>query len=300
MLLIVILYALWAASISSSKILLTYTSPIFMTGIRMVISGVLLLGYQYFYAHQHFQFDRKHIHYYAQIIVFGILISYFLRFWALEYITATKLLFLYNLAPFMTSLHSYFFLNEKMSRAKWLGMGIGTIGLIPMLITSSREEASLGEFFFISWPEIAVIFSVITNSYSWVVIRKLIREKNYSPLMVNGICMFAGGALALVIAFMWEGPCLVHNPLEFAAWLLFVILISNIIAHNLYAHLLHRYTATFLSFAGFMGPLFAALYGWLFFNEKVTWHLYVSTIIVFIGLYIFYKDEMRETIEVDA
>lgn len=300
MILIVVLYALWAASISASKILLTYTSPIFMTGIRMVLSGAVLLSFQYFYSHEHFHFNRKHIHYYLQIIVFGILISYFLRFWALEYITATKLLFLYNLAPFMTSLHSYFFLNEKMTRTKWLGMAIGTVGLLPMLGSCTKAETSLTDFFCLSWQDIAVIISVLTNSYSWVVMRKLIREQQYSPMMVNGICMFAGGAIALVIAFIWEGPCVVTHPLEFAAWLVFVIIISNIIAHNLYAYLLRSYTATFLSFAGCMGPLFAALYGWLFFDENVTWHLYVSTVIVFMGLYIFYKDEMRESIEVDV
>lgn len=296
MILIVILYALWAASISSSKELLLYCTPIFMTGARMTIAGALLLAYQYFYAHHHFNFHKKDTYLYAQMIIFGILISYILRFWALEDISATKLMFIYNLAPFTTSLHSYFFLKEKMSSRKWWGMAIGCIGLIPMLLTSSNKEAATGEFYFISWQEFAVFISVITNSYSWIVMRKLVRDNGYSPMMVNGICMFIGGLLALLIALPTEGPVYVTSIVPFMSWLIFIIIISNIICHNLYGHLLRDYSATFLSFAGFMGPLFAALYGRLFFGETVTWHLYVSTIIVFAGLYIFYKDELREVI----
>lgn len=294
MVLIVILYALWAASISSSKILLSYSSPIFLTGIRMVVAGLLLLGYQYFYARHHFRFHKEHTYLYAQIIVFGILISYFLRFWALEYITATKLLFLYNLAPFMSALHSYFFLGERMTTRKWTGMAIGFIGLLPILINSSAQEQALGNFCFISWPEIAVVLSVVTNSYSWIIMRKLVRDEQYSPMMINGICMTLGGFIALLIALPLEWPCPVTNVWAFIGWLAFIIVISNIVSHNLYGYLLRDYTATFLSFAGFMSPLFAGLYGWLFFNETITWHFYASSIIVFIGLFLFYKDEIQE------
>lgn len=261
----------------------------------MFVAGLLLLGYQYFYGRQHFRFHTSHIYLYSQVIVFGILISYFLRFWALEYITATKLLFLYNLAPFMSALHSYFFLSERMSSRKWVGMLIGFVGLLPIFLNSTAQEKSLGDFFyFISWPELAVIVSVATNSYSWIVMRKLVRDEQYSPMMINGICMTLGGLLALIIALPLEGPCLVTDVWAFIGWLTFIIVISNIVSHNLYGYLLRDYTATFLSFAGFMSPLFAGLYGWLFFHETITWHFYASSIIVFIGLFLFYQDEIQD------
>jgi drug/metabolite transporter (DMT)-like permease len=63
----------------------------------------------------------------------------------------------------------------------------------------------------------------------------------------------------------------------------------------LYGYLLKKYTATFLAFAGFLGPLFSAFYGWLFLSEVITWHFYLSAVLVFAGLYMFYKHELEVT-----
>src|SRR5262245_36376825 len=116
MLLIVLLYALFAASVWSSKLLLSYTTPIFLTGIRMSLAGLILLGYQYLYAHEHFSFKRSHIGLYAQIILFGIYLTYILRFWGMIGMSASKAMFFFNLAPFLSSLYSYIFFDERMTK----------------------------------------------------------------------------------------------------------------------------------------------------------------------------------------
>lgn len=293
MILITILYALFGGSFTMGKVLLNYTTPFFLTGSRFFISGIILLAYQYFYAHKQFRFKKKHLWLYAQIIFFGIYITYLLRFWALQEMPSAKTCFLYNLSPFISSLYSYIFFNERMSGKQWLGLGIGCIGLLPILLTTSPAEQLVGEVSFLSFAEIAVILSVATHSYGWIVMRKLVRDKSYAPAMVNGLSMTVAGILALISSFLVEGFQLVSDPVPFAGGLAFVIITSNIICYNLYGHLLRTYTATFLSFAGFLGPLFAALYGWFFLGETITWHFYLSSIIVFIGLYLFYQDELQ-------
>ncbi len=295
MILIVILHALWAASVTTSKMLLDFTTPMFLTGIRMAIAGALLLGYQYIYAREHFIFKRKDFWLFVQVAFFGIFFSYSLRHWALEEVSAAKTMFLYNAAPFMSCLYSYFIFKERMSRNKWIGLFIGCIGVIPILMTSSPQEASLGEFLYVSWPELAIFISAAGHSYSWIVIRQLVRDRSYSPMMVNGFCMFTGGLLSLASAAVFEGCLTVsrENLVYFMLFLGFVILISNIICHTLYAYLLRQYTATFLSFTGFMSPLIAALYGWVLSGTVITWHYYVSSVVMFVGLYLFYKDELQ-------
>ena len=206
---------------------------------------------------------------------------------------SAKTMFLFNLAPFATALFSYFLLNERMSRKQWIGLFIGFIGFIPILMTSSSAEKSAGEAFLISWPEIAVLASVVSQSYTWILIRILMREASYSSTMINGLSMFIGGIGALLTAPFFEGIYPVTNTMEFLVLLILVTVIGSIVCQNLYAYLLTIYTATMLSFAGFVSPFFAAFYGWLWLNETTTWQFYASSIIVFIGLWLFYQDELK-------
>jgi drug/metabolite transporter (DMT)-like permease len=74
--------------------------------------------------------------------------------------------------------------------------------------------------------------------------------------------------------------------------MLLLIAISNLICYNLYGYLLKKYSVTFVSFAGFITPLFTALFGWWYLGEVVTWPFYVSAIIVFAGLCIFNQEEL--------
>lgn len=297
--LIVLLYALFSSSFVIGKALLHYTSPVFLCGIRMSLGGSLLLTYQYFYAHKHFRLKRKHMKYYIQLVIFGFYLTHIFRFWALNHMPSFKACFLYNIAPFFSAFYSYLFFREKMTQKQWLGLIIGFLGMAPMLITSSPGEAPLGEFAYISWPELALLVSVGTHSYSWIIMRKLIRDKSYSPMMVNGIGMTAGGMLALSTSFMMGSFWPVSSMWPFFGLLALTIIISNFICYNLYGYLLKSYTTTFLSFAGFLGPFFGALYGWTFLKETIGWPFYLSSIIVFVGLYLFYQDELDQRKEIE-
>lgn len=299
--LIFLLYALFATSFPISKMLLTYTPPIFLTAIRMIIAGSCLLAYQLLYKKRKLTIDPKNIWLYIQIILFGIYITYILRFWGLRDLSPSKTAFLFNMAPFFSALYSYFFLKEYMTRKQWLGLAIGFIGLIPILISSSKCNLSIGDFFCMSWPELAILAAVASHSYSWILMRSLVKDKSHSPATINGICMTIGGVMALITSLFAENIPHIDNMGTFITLLLAVIIISNIICHNLYGHLLRRYTATFLSLAGFLGPLLTTLYGWILatiapglsaLHETITWHFYASVFIVFIGLYLFYQDEL--------
>lgn len=294
--LIILMYALFSSSFSVGKVLLTYAPPIFLVGIRMILAGSILLAYYLFWLKHPINIKQKHYGLYLQIILLGIYAAYIFRFFGLKYLTSSKTAFLFNSSPFFTALYSHMVFGDKITKRQWIGLFIGFLGLIPILISSSPIEQEWGEFFFISWPELSILCAVALHAYSWIVVRKLVRDKAHTPMMVNGITMLGGGLLALVTAPFVENFALIIQPLTqvtFWEWLFFIIIVSNVICSNLYGHLLKKYSTTFLSFCGFLVPIFAALYGWGLLGEKISWHFYASCIIVFIGLYLFYKDELK-------
>ena len=77
-----------------------------------------------------------------------------------------------------------------------------------------------------------------------------------------------------------------------------LIVISNLLAYNLYGVLLKRFSATFLSFAGFSTPLITAFFGWFFLGEQITWGFVLCASVVFLGLGLFYQEELRHGLRI--
>lgn len=293
---VILLYALFAGVFTIAKTGLDYAQPFFLVGSRMFLAGLIMLAYQFFYNREKFIFNKVHFWRILRLSLFNIYLTNVFEFWGLKYLTSFKTCFIYSLSPFVSAILSYFMFSEKMSLKKWIGLIIGFTGFLPILIYgSSPTEEQAGSLFFLSWAEIAVMLAAISSVYGWILLKQLVQENDYSPFMANGLSMTLGGMMALTHSSFVEtwDPLPVTQFLPFLECALLLIAVSNLICYNLYGYLLKHYSATFISFAGFTTPLFTALFGWFFLGEVVTWPFYISTAIVFSGLYTFYQEELK-------
>ncbi len=293
--LVVLLYLLFASLFGLSKDTLNYTEPFFFIGSRMAFAGVLLLLHQLIFNRKAF---TKSLHI-PSLLLLGVLNIYLTNVaevWGIKHMVSAKACLLYSLSPFVAALVSYLMLKEKLNRKKFYGLCLGFLGLFPIFMAQSPSEVSIGKIAFISLPEIALLVAVICSVSGWVLLKKFVNDYEFSPLMANGASMLIGGILALIHSYLsgeaWN-PVPVTSMRPFIENSLFMCLISNIICYNLYAHLLKRYSATFMSFAGLMTPFFAAFFSWYFLNEQITWHYLASIIFFSIGLLVFYQEELK-------
>ena len=292
MYLLVILYALLAGTFSLGKVLLSYTQPIFLVGTRMTLAGGILLLYHAFTNKFRVRVQKNHILLFLQTTLFTIYIPYIFRYWGLVYLTSSKACLLYNFGPFISYALSYLICGEKVTFKKCLGLFIGFCGLLPIIGKSAHTSLSHVPFLL---PECALLISVSSMSYGWLIIHRMINVHGYAPSFVNGVSMFFGGLLAFFTALVVEPPeTFITDLVPFLCLLSIIVIISNLICHNLYGLLLKRFTPTMMSFAGSMSPLFAAFYGWLFMAEQLTFDFFMSLMTVFIGLSLFYHDELKQ------
>jgi drug/metabolite transporter (DMT)-like permease len=296
MLFVILLYALFASVFTIAKAGLEYSQPFFLVGSRMFLAGILMLSYQYIFQRTHFIFRKEHLWRIIRLAIFNIYLTNVFEFWGLKYLTSFKTCFIYSLSPFVSALFSYFMLAEKMNLKKWIGLIVGFIGFAPILLHETSVEEQAGHFFMLSWAEVAVMLAAICSVYGWILLKQLVDENGYSPFMVNGLSMVMGGSSALIHSLFTErwSPVPVTDYIPFFECALALIVISNLICYNLYGFLLKRYSATFISFAGFTTPLFTALFGWIYLGEIVYWPFYLSAFIVFIGLLTFYQEELKK------
>lgn len=298
MFLVFLLYGLFASVFTIAKTGLEYTQPFFLVGSRMMLAGLLMLGYQFWFKRNELKFNGIHIWRIVQLAVFNIFLTNAFEFWGLKYLSSSKTCFLYSLSPFVSALLSYMMFSEKMTSKKWLGLIIGFAGFIPILLSKTAQEESTGSFLFFSWAEASVMMAAICGVYGWILLKQLVKENGYSPITANGLSMLVGGTIAIINSVLTEdwNPIPVTQFLPFFECAILLIIISNMICYNLYGFLLKKYSATFMSFAGITTPLFAAIFGWFFLGDKeiFAWPFYISGAIVFFGLYIFYQEEIKQ------
>src|SRR4051812_15150275 len=102
MTLILLLHILFASTFTSGKFLSSQTSPVFLTGLRMFLGGIIVLVYLLIRSRKkEILFDWADWKSFAQIIFFGVYANYILRFWALAYLSSSKTCFLFNIQPFL-------------------------------------------------------------------------------------------------------------------------------------------------------------------------------------------------------
>jgi len=297
MYLVLILYALTGATFTLGDAVVRVMPPLLFIGIRMILAGLLLLGFVYAKHRDQFRFNKKDLPWFLGIIFFHIYLSFCTEFFSFQYLDSAKVALFYNFSPFITALFTYFIFKEVMTPRKWLGLTIGFSGLLLILESSAPTvESTLGNFGFISVAEIIALVSVTSACAGWIFLKKLTTNFNYSYIFVNGFGMFFGGILALFTSYNIEAwPTLNYVMYSFPFWrsLLLLILIGNVICFNLYGKLLQTYSTTMLSFFGFVTPLFTALFSWLWLGETVSYAFFATIILVAVGLYIFYQEELK-------
>ena len=286
---IFLMYAIFSTTLSLGKSVLQYGPIVTYIGLRMFFAGVLLLFYYRVILGKKITFKKRSDSIgFLNIALFGICASYILCFWALQHLSIAKSAFLLVLSPFFTAFFSWLHGFERFTSKKILGLTIGALGTIPILMSKTADEAAFASIFSLDIPEILSLISVALYSYSWIEFKRLM-DKGYDNSFINGLTMFLGGAATLVVAYFLDGWS--TGITQVNNWHSYMIYVAAIVAvgtfcFSFYGHILKRYSPTLISF-------FAALFGWIFLAEEISWIFGLALLIVSVGLYLFYQEELE-------
>lgn len=296
--LVCLLFFIWSSSFVLGKLALTYTTPVFLTSFRMILAGVILTGFLFIKKRSSFKLSKKQYLSLAILGFFSIFLTNICEYYGLKHLSAAKTCFIYSLSPFFTILLSYIHFKEKLNLQKCLGLLIGFLGFIPVLFLQPGFENLFSLSRFITLADLSVVFAVLFSVYGWILLRLLVKDQEMSPFLVNGISMVLGGFMALIQSFFFDSwhpwPVSDGQFMPFFTVVLAMTVTSNIICYNLYGYMLKKFTATFLSLAGLLSPIFASINSYIFLKEKPSLLIFGSTAVVIFGLWIIYKTEIKQ------
>ena len=249
--LLMILCVVYGLFFTMGKITLQFVAPVFFTGIRMILAGLVLLIYYYgFTSKIERRFTKKQWFYIFMVSLFGMYITNVSEFWGLQYVSVGKTSLIYCSYPIITALLSWMFFNETVTIKKVIGLCMAVLGFIPVLVGVEMSENISGTLGLFSYAEIELIIAAFATSLGWLFARNAITIANIDIIFLNAISMLLGGVMAMFHSYYVESwqPLPIYNMKNFLFCLFIVILLSNIICYNLHAYLLKKFTATYISF----------------------------------------------------
>lgn len=219
--------------------------------------------------------------------------------WSLQYLSAGKVAFIYNLSPFFSLFFSKLMFGEKVTWKKILGMTIACASISPLLTDETAQDvidttARLG---FLSVAEIVMIIASAATAFGWVIMKYLMdKRSDFNSYFLNGASLTIGGFFCFIqVWFSESAPYVVPGHMfDFVGYMVIMMVLQNLVAYNFNAYLLKIHSATLVILFSFVMPIITAVLGYILLSEPLTLEFFVCSIGVAVGLLIFYQQELAE------
>lgn len=269
--------AVWGASFICNDIALAHFSPLAITCWRVVLAAVAIL-----LICKHLQLsiptDRRSLTLFALIGVLNSAVPFTLIGWGQQTVNSAVTALLIATSPFFTLLMSHFMTgDDRFSRNRLFGLVVGFAGVALLfghgIVISTSSAAGM----------LAIILASACYSLSSLLIRKLAHLR--SLVIVAGSLLV--GAAVLLPVLLWQFPPWHQQAsVSSVAAILFLAIFPTATAYVLRAQIVQTNGAVFMSNAGYLIPLFATLWAWVFLSEVPTMIMWTAMLLIFTGIFV--------------
>ena len=268
-----------------------FVPPISLAFWRWAIVFMILLPFTYFPLKQNFKILVKE---YKKLFFLGAMgcgVCGAFPFLAGETTTVTNMGIIYTSSPIFIILISAIFFSEKISLTKMVGLASCLLGVLLIIIKGDLDlllnlNFTIGDI----WMLAASIGWALYSVY-------LFYWKSNLPIFQRFTLVAFFGAVSLLPFYVFE-EIMIKKTLfnsDFFVWTIFAAVSPGIIAFSMYTYLQKKLGASLTGFTLYIFTIYAAIYGYLFFNEKLETYHYVGTALVFFGVYLAKKNYETKT-----
>jgi drug/metabolite transporter (DMT)-like permease len=246
--------ALWGLNFVAAKVSLRYADPLFLATARMLTTGVVLLSVAAA-TNDRWVCQRKDVPMLATFALFNCFGLQALMYASQTHVSAGLAGIILYTYPIVTAIGARFYLDERLSVLKILGIVCGFAGVA--LVAGFGSGSGIGE---LEMSGAAVCWATGT----------LLFKKHLSGrdiYVVSGWAFIFAGVMAAV-ALVATGSFEVRSTAGLWWWLVYSIVGGSVLTNVVWLRLLRSQDAAVASAQLFMTPLFSLLFGWLLLSEK--------------------------------
>ncbi|WP_017727939.1 DMT family transporter [Halalkalibacterium ligniniphilum] len=249
---------IWGLNVVMLKVLVEVFPPATMTAFRIMTAGLVVLLLVVM-LRSFKRLTKKEWGYVIVGTILGVYGHHFFLSFGLTMTTASNAVLILALVPLTTSLFAILFLNDYLTRIRFLGIILGLSGVFVILALGE------GGFSAVSQGDLFVFISMFVQALSFIFIKKATRTLDAKQM--TGMMLFIGSLLLFGTSLYIE-PSGLQGMTEGTAWLWFIFFFSAVIAtglgHVFFNEAIHRLgagqTAIFNNFVPFFGLISSAVF----------------------------------------
>jgi len=268
-----------------------HVPPISLAFWRWAVVVLILLPFTYSLIISNFKIIKKEFKKLFFLGAMGCGVCGAFPFLAGETTTVTNMGIIYTSSPIFIILISAIFFNEKINFIKIIGLISCLIGVFAIIIKGDLNlllnlNFTIGDL----WMLAAAIGWALYSIY-------LFYWKSELPIFQRFTLVAFFGAISLLPFYIIEEVVFQRTSfnLQFFLWVIFAAISPGIIAFTLYTKAQKSLGASLTGFTLYVFTIYAAVYGFIFFDEKLETFHYIGTVLVFIGVYLAKKNYETKT-----
>ena len=263
-----------------------YVPPISLAFWRWTVVVLILLPFTYSFLIKNSKIIKKEFKKLFFIGAMGCGVCGAFPFLAGETTTVTNMGIIYTSSPVFIILISAIFFNEKVNFTKIIGLVSCLIGVFTIIIKGDLNllvnlNFTIGDL----WMLGAAIGWALYSIY-------LFYWKTQLPIFQRFTLVAFFGAVSLLPFYIAEEILIQRTIFDtnFFLWVIFAAVSPGIIAFTLYTMVQEKLGASLTGFTLYIFTIYAAIYGFILFDEKLEVYHFLGTVLVFIGVYLAKKN----------
>jgi drug/metabolite transporter (DMT)-like permease len=264
----------------TTKLLYHFFEPIPLAFLRFLIASIIILPVFFLQKNKSLFYEIKKLWPYT---IFSSLNILFFAI-GIARTTVDSAVALYCGVPLLTAAISYFFLKERFSKMKLIGILTGFLGISLIIILPFFQKG-------IKTGDLTGNLLVLIATFSWTIygiLSKRIIEKGSSPVSIATVSFIVSLVLFLVMSpFVAKSNFI--TPLFNLNNLFLLLILGGIATTGSYLLMqvaIKNTSITIASLNQYLQPVFAIILAAIFLGERITGEFLFGMVLVFAGIFI--------------
>lgn len=213
---------LWGSAFAGAKIGFQYAEPLFLSGLRFTLAGLMLVPIIWFNKLD-LMAALKHWKFMVLFACVQTFLQYGLFFMGLDKVPGATSSIIIGAGPLFIAIMAHLILkNDKMTMRKTASISLGMAGIVFISLTKGQLSGNSPAFY--EGVLLLVLSNIIGSFTNIMVVQK--KEAHINPVVLTAFANFTGGLMLLATSLAVEKPALQAYPAEFYGALLWLSFIS--------------------------------------------------------------------------